>query len=81
MTRFLAIALRVAAVPIGVGAGFWTASQVVPPVCPPYARFPNPAFFVAEPRFALWVCALFGAAAATVVLIISVALTRLRPVG
>ena len=64
-------AIRVLSVPVGVGVGLWTAQ--LPWTC---TTFSCPDY--AGPRFAPWLCALFGAAAAGIVLLLSVAVTRLR---
>jgi hypothetical protein len=71
--------LRVASVPVGVGIGFWTALLTKGGLC---ANHGNGALsvcpqFYPVATFAVWQCALFGAAAAVVVLLLSLALTRL----
>ena len=69
----LALVLRVASVPVGVGVGFWTALQRTTfPLssCPLMNACPGHA------SFATWQCALFGAGAAVVVLLLSVPASR-----
>ena len=78
MGRILANALRVASVPVGVGIGFWTAQLKSLQPCAPYMRCPTPSVLVLQPTFATWQCALFGAGATVVVLLFSLAVTRLR---
>jgi hypothetical protein len=63
-------ALRVLSVPVGVGVGLWTAQ--LPWTC---TTFSCPQY--TGPRFAPWLCALFGAAATVIVLLLSLAVTRL----
>ena len=67
----LSDALRLLSVPVGVGVGLWTAQ--LPWTC---TAFSCPGY--AGSRFAPWLCALFGAAAAVIVLLLSLAVTRLR---
>jgi hypothetical protein len=68
--------LWLASVPIGVGVGFWAAQLRSLPYCPPYGRCA--AFPLAAPlTFASWQCALFGAGATVVVLLLSLAVMRL----
>jgi hypothetical protein len=67
--RRLAVALRVASLPIGVVVGLWTASLLVnvsAQVCPPIDGH-SLLCDVTVHRFALWLCALFGAVAAVLV--------------
>ena len=72
----LAKALRVLSVPVGVGVGLWTAQLRSLPYCPPYDRCA--AYLGRGPlTFTPSQCALFGAGAAVVVLLLSLALTRL----
>ena len=62
--------LQLALVLVGVGVGLWTARLTFTCgtfSCPPYAG---------EPRFAAWLCALFGAAVAVPLLVASFALRR-----
>jgi hypothetical protein len=71
--------LRVASVPAGVGIGFWTALLTKDGLC---ANHGNGALsvcpqFYPVANFAVWQCVLFGAAAAVVVLLLALALTRL----
>lgn len=69
--------LRVLSVPVGVGVGLWTAQLRSLPYCPPYGRCP--AFMGREPlTFTPWQCTLFGAGAAVVMVLLSLAVTR-RP--
>jgi hypothetical protein len=72
MRRILAIALRVASVPIGIGAGFWTALlrvDISAQVCGHFlcAAFGTP--------FARWQSDLVGAGATIVVLLLSLAVS------
>jgi hypothetical protein len=72
MGRILALVLRVASVPVGVGFGIWTAHLRSYPYCPPGGPcqgFPSGP----PPTFALWQCALFAAGVAIVVLFLSLA--------
>ena len=79
MMRTLALVLRVASVPVGVGIGFWTALVTKGSPCPNHFNGALssicPQFPVAT--FALWQCALFGAGAEAVVLLLSLAVARL----
>ena len=61
--------LRVASVPVGVGVGLWTA-QLTTVRCPPTALCLFIPYFT-RLTFATWQCALFGAGAAVVVLLLS----------
>jgi hypothetical protein len=75
-------ALRVLAVPIGIGVGLWTAlltSQACYIFLSPRGNGTACPYPTAIPHadFALWSCALLGAAAAAVVLLISIAMPRL----
>lgn len=81
MGRKLAVILRVTSGPIGVLIGLWAAQLTTISGtykcvgrCLPPSLFPMPI-----PDFAPWLCALFGAAAAAVILLLSVAVTRLPP--
>ena len=68
--------LRVVSLPTGVGVGFWTAQLYAPfPGCPGNTHC---AAMVGVPAFATWQCALFGAGAAAVVLVLSMAAAFLR---
>jgi len=72
----LANALRVLSVPIGVGVGLWTAQLRSVPYCGPFGRCP--AWMGRAPlTFTPSQCALFGAGAAVVVLLLSLAVTQL----
>jgi len=69
-------AVRILSVPVGVGVGLWTAQLRSFPYCPPYGRCP--AYLGVPPlTFAPWQCALFGGGAAVVVMLLSLAVTRL----
>jgi hypothetical protein len=78
MERALALVLRVASVPVGVGVGLGTA-QVTPPqnTCPPQGACLLIALQNLQPTFPAWECALFGAGAAAVVLLLSLAVGQL----
>jgi hypothetical protein len=76
MRRLLALILRVASVPLGVGVGLWTAKLTsVQNECTPagicLARLSI------GPTFATWQCILFGAGAAAFLLLLSLAVDRL----
>jgi hypothetical protein len=77
MRRILALVFRVASVPVGVGVGLWTA-QLTPNEykCPPKAACLLINLYL-RPTFATWQCILFGAGAATVLLLLSLAVARL----
>lgn len=70
-------ASRVAAAVTGVGVGLWTAQLQSLQQCPSYARCPTPYDLVLQPTFATWQCGLFGAGAAAVLVLISLAASRL----
>jgi hypothetical protein len=76
MQRALALVLRLASVPVGVGVGLWTA-QLAPSdhSCPPNALCLL-IKVILRPTFATWQCILFGAGAAAVLLLLSVAVAR-----
>jgi hypothetical protein len=78
MRRTLALVLRVASVPVGVGVGLGTAqlTTVPPSQCSPAGICLLIKFF-ARPTFATWQCILFGAGAAAVLLLLSLAVARL----
>lgn len=80
MRRILALALRVASVPAGVGVGLLTA-QLAPSEyqCPPQAACLLMHVYT-RPTFAAWQCILFGVAAAAVLLLLSMAVARLPSV-
>jgi hypothetical protein len=87
MRHILTIALRVASVPVGIGVGLWTALLTTTPVqdtCPPAALcLLIKIYYRPRPVFTTWECVLFGASAAAVLLLLSVAVARLpstRPV-
>jgi hypothetical protein len=69
LVNSLTNALRLLSVPVGIGVGLWTAQ--LPWTC---TTFSCPQY--AGPRFAPWQCALFGAGATVVVLLLSLAVTR-----
>ena len=70
LVNSLSNALRVLAVPVGVGVGVWTSQLRTLPYCPPYGRCA--AFMGMAPfTFAPWQCALLGAGAAVVLLLLS----------
>jgi hypothetical protein len=70
-------ACAVAAVAAGIGVGFWSAQLQSLAQCPSYARCPTPYDLVLQPTFTTWQCALVGAGAAVVVLLLSFAVARL----
>jgi hypothetical protein len=71
------LVLRVAAAPTGVGVGLWTAQlSTVPNQCSPAGLCLLVNYFP-RPTFATWQCALFGAGAAGVVLLLSLVVSRL----
>jgi len=66
------LVLRVASVPVGVGVGLWTAQlRSVLNECTPQGICLD--MLRVGARFATWQCALFGAAAAVIVLLLSLA--------
>jgi hypothetical protein len=72
------LVLRVASVPVGAGVGLWTAQlTTVPSQCS--AAGVCLLRLSSRPTFATWQCALFGAGAAVVVLLLSFAVSRLPP--
>jgi hypothetical protein len=75
MRRILALVLRVASVPVGVGVGLWTAQLTT------YRSPCSHAICVDRlsllPTFAPWQCILFGAGAAASLLLLSFAVARL----
>lgn len=68
MRRTLTNVLRWASVPVGVGVGLWTASLWIDTSNLPCGHL---LMCGPGPRFALWQCALFGAGAAVVVLLLT----------
>jgi hypothetical protein len=75
MRSNLAVRLGLLSVAVGVGAGLWASRLTSLPSCSPYAC-PD---LTLQATFATWVCALFGASAAIVVGLVSLAVTRLAP--
>ncbi len=73
MRRTVALVLRVASVPVGVGVGLWTAQLTTGPSnqCPSGALCVLIKYFD-TPTFATWQCALFGAGAAVTLVALSV---------
>ena len=70
--------LWLASMVVGVAVGLWTAQFTSWPGSLSYAcigRCLSRAGFL-EPTFALWECALMGVAAAAIVLLVSIAITR-----
>jgi len=63
--------LTLAAVPAGVGLGLWLALLAVPG-CPAFVCQLNPV----ESRFAPWICALIGGAAAAAMILVSMAIRQ-----
>ena len=71
--------LRMAAVPLGVVIGVWTAALRNAPICPP-ATSSSCAFpWLILPTFAAWECALFGLGAAVLLVLVAEAFHRLTP--
>jgi len=70
-------ASRVAAMAAGVGVGLWTAQLQSIEQCPSLALCATPNGLVFQPTFAAWQCGLFGAGAAVVLLLLSLAASRL----
>ena len=68
---------RLASVPVGVGVGLWTAQLTTGRIsqCPPKAICLEMLYL--KPTFATWQCILFGAGAAAVLLLLSLAASRL----
>jgi hypothetical protein len=77
MRRSLALGLRVASVPVGVGVGLWTA-QLTPNEysCPPNGLCLLFNLYL-RPTLAIWQSMLFGAGAGAVLLLLSLAVARL----
>jgi hypothetical protein len=76
MRRILAVALRVVSVPVGVAFGLWTAALSSPSFTCGGGPLRNSAYCGLEPDFAFWLCALFGATAAALVVLVSIAVDR-----
>jgi hypothetical protein len=80
MRRVAANVLRLASVPVGVVIGLWTASLSALR-CHYGIRGPSiPSCALPDrlPTFAAWECALFGASAAVVLVLVAEGVTRLR---
>ena len=79
MRRTATIILRLGSVPVGVGIGFWTAlpMSLTSCGCPSGASLCNCGLITSEPTFATWQCALFGAGAAVILLLLALAVSRL----
>jgi hypothetical protein len=77
--RVLTNILRLASVPVGVLIGLWTAQLQSFQPCAAYMRCSSAAVLVLQPTFAAWECALFGAGAAVVLVLVAEAVARLRP--
>jgi hypothetical protein len=75
MRRILTNVLRVASVPVGVGVGLWLALLTDLPYCP-VRGLGTLVLCAARPRFDRGLCALCGAAAAALVLLLSLGLRR-----
>ena len=78
--RVLTNILRLVSVPAGVVIGLWTAQLTPGSPCgtpPPGVLSGCPEIF-AMPTFAAWECALFGAGAAVVLVLVAEGVTRLR---
>lgn len=78
MRRMTTNVVRLASVPVGVVIGLWTARLHSFQPCAPYMRCPNPTTLVLEPTFAAWLCALLGAVAALMLVLVAEVTTRLR---
>lgn len=76
MMRILPAILKVVAVPVGVAIGLWTAALKTPSFTCGGGPLRNSAYCGLEPYFAFWLCALLGAAAAALMVLISVAVER-----
>jgi hypothetical protein len=70
--------LRVVSLPVGILIGVWTAHLTSLQPCPPEWRCPA-AVLVNLPTFATWQCALFGAGACVVLILVAEAVHRLVP--
>jgi hypothetical protein len=77
MRQVLALAIRVASVPVGIGVGLW-AAQLTPSeyTCPPKTICLEMNLYL-RPFFATWQCTLLGAGAAAVLLLLSFAVARM----
>jgi hypothetical protein len=75
-------AIGVLAVAVGIVVGFCTAQlRSYNPLCPPFQSCPSHFVGTDSLTFTGWQCAMFGAGAAAVLLVVSLALARLRPQG
>lgn len=75
-------AIGVLAVAVGIVVGFCAAQlRSYSPLCPPFQSCPSHFVGTDSLTFTGWQCALFGAGAAAVLLVVSLALARLRPQG
>lgn len=70
MRHILVTALRIVSVPLGIGLGFWMAQLTVR--C---STFSCPQF-AGQPRFAPWLCALFGGVLTVLILLFALAIRR-----
>jgi hypothetical protein len=80
MRRVVTDILRVASVPVGVGIGLWTALLTTGLPCPNHfngALSACPEYFPVA-TFAVWQCAVFGAGAAVVLVLLSLGIPPLR---
>jgi ABC-type microcin C transport system permease subunit YejB len=79
MRRTATTLLGLGSVPIGVGIGVWTAllMSLTSCGCPSGASVCNCGLVTSDSTFATWQCALFGAGAAVVVLLLALAVWRL----
>jgi hypothetical protein len=78
MRRVTRNVVRLASVPVGVVIGLSTARLQSFQPCAPYMRCPNPTTLVLQPIFAAWQCALLGAGAALMLVLVAELTTRLR---
>jgi hypothetical protein len=77
MRRVTANVLRLASMPVGIVIGLWTAQLTTIPSTYRCAGLCLPTNLFLVPTFAPWQCALFGAGAAVVLLLLSFAVARL----
>ena len=78
MRRVVTNILRVASVPVGVGIGLWTALLTTGLPCPNHFNGQLSACPESFPvaSFAIWQCALLGAGAAVVLVLVSLAVPQ-----